>query len=115
MTDYTPDEVLAGLAGSDENWEDHIYWDELLWAINRRTGAPGGIYIRDELVSVILVDEETGHEGSWDLQTYVVVQVGTQYFRKTGHYQSHIGDDWDGPFIEVTPVQKTVTVFEDKI
>lgn len=109
MTDYTPAEVLSALG---EGIQD-IYWDELGWSLKENPARNGGIILRGEPVEVTVVDDCSGSEGDYNIGTYVVIQVGTQYFRKTGHYMSHYGDDWDGPFLEVIPTEKTVTVFEE--
>lgn len=85
-------------------------WDELGWYAD---------YKKVETLSVEGYDydfevlEQDG-EGSWSYSTSVVFRVGDQFFRKTGHYQSHYGNDWDGPLTEVKPSQKTVTVWEAK-
>lgn len=112
MSDYTPAEILEGLRNANEGGWTDIYWDELGWSLHRRDNAPGGIYLRNELVDVTIVDIVSGGEGDYDIGTYVIIGVGDQYFKKTGHYMSHYGDDWDGPFTEVHPVEKTVLVYE---
>lgn len=53
-----------------------------------------------------------GRSGSGEYMA-VVLQLGSRTFRKEGHYASWDADRWDGPFREVKPVQKTVTVWEE--
>jgi hypothetical protein len=37
----------------------------------------------------------------------------TRFFRKDGFYESYDGTVWDGPFVEIRKVTKTVEVFEE--
>lgn len=68
------------------------------------------VVIDGELLEATSVDSTGGmDEGSNASSTW---QIGEQYFRKSGYYQSHYGYDWDGELEEVHPVQKVVTVFE---
>lgn len=103
-TDYTPAEVEYGLESLGDyyefTYENHGY---VFAAI-----------VRDEPVIVTMVDSRTGSEGDYDVQAYVVIKVGSQYFRKQGHYMSHNGTDWDGPITEVTQAEKTIKVWENK-
>lgn len=60
-----------------------------------------------------------GGEGEGS-NAYVVVKVThpgghVQHFRKNGYYASHYGYDWDGELYEVKPVEKTITVYEEKV
>lgn len=57
------------------------------------------------------VDGKMPEEGGGE-QIYVVIKVGTQYFRKDGYYLSHDGSYWDGDVVEVRPIEKTITVYE---
>lgn len=58
---------------------------------------------------------DTGGEGHGE-NVYMVFRLvnddGTFFFKKDGYYASHYGTDWDGPFSQVTPVQKMVTFYE---
>lgn len=69
------------------------------------------------LGTVKVVDTFTGGEDSWDVPTHIVFRVtfpdGTErYYRKKGRYQSYQGNDWDGPFSEVSPVSEFITIYE---
>ena len=60
------------------------------------------------------VDFWTG-SGDYGTESQTIVfSVGDRYFQKSGHYDSWEYEDWDGPLIEVVPVEKTVIVFEPK-
>ena len=54
-----------------------------------------------------------GSEGAGEVM-YYVVKCGSRYFRKEGYYASWDGSRWDGRFREVHPVEKTITVWDDK-
>lgn len=85
------------------------YWGELEWALRDRDT----LEVNGESYPISIVSEEHGGEGSWDTETFIVVRVGDQLFRKTGHYRSHYGDDWDGPFREVEAVQRLVDDYKE--
>lgn len=74
----------------------------------------GGVILRGELVPVTILESRSGSEGDWDIQTHVVFKAGTKTFRKTGRYQYHMGDAWDGQLWEVTPTETLVTVYVNK-
>lgn len=53
-----------------------------------------------------------GHGEHCELVFKLTGDDGTdQYFKKNGYYASFHGTDWDGSFYEVTPTEKTVTVY----
>lgn len=106
MTHYTAQEVEHAL----EEVVRYGGWEELDYSINGRIDAPKGIKLQGELVPVEVIAQEG--EGEYGYETYVVLQVGTQLFRKDGYYQSHYGNDWDGHFREVQAREKTVLVYE---
>lgn len=59
---------------------------------------------------------DTGGEGHAE-DIYMVFRTvdvdGTvQYWRKEGYYASFDGDNWDGDFREVKPVERVVTFYE---
>lgn len=70
------------------------------------------VLLGEEPLLVEKVATDGGGENAYD--TFVILKVGNQLFRKMGHYQSHCGNDWDGPFTEVRQAEKSVTVYEDK-
>lgn len=100
----TPAEVELALRNNSE-W---FHWDELEYNV------PEALEIDGVTYPVELLNSQTGEEGDYEIGTYIVIKVGDQTFRKTGYYQSHVGNDWDGPFREVVPVEKYITVWEDK-
>ena len=86
-------------------------WESFRWYINQNNDE---VTIDGETYPVELIEEYTGEEGDYSAETFVIVKVGEQTFRKTGHYRSHYGNDWDGPFTEVQPVEKKVTAWEPR-
>lgn len=65
------------------------------------------------VITGVVVD--SGHEGHGEYCELVFKLTGddetVQYFKKVGYYASFHGTDWDGGFYEVTPTEKTVTVY----
>jgi hypothetical protein len=112
MTNYTAEEVLE--AASIASGEDPKEYDWTVLVDSDFWYSPEyySLELRGESVKPVFV-ERTGGEGQGDYAS-VVFQVGTQFFRKEGYYASHYGYDWDGTFSEVSPVQKTITVYETK-
>lgn len=43
---------------------------------------------------------------------FVVLSIGSRFFRKSGYYASHDGSYWDGPFRMVQPRERLITVYE---
>jgi hypothetical protein len=103
MSDYTIAEVIDVIEAPEEDGGLDGDW----YALERRYQS---LTLRGEVVQVVPV-ENFGGEGKGD-DTWVVFQLGTQLFRKSGYYASHYGTDWDGPLEEVRPVQKMVTFYE---
>lgn len=52
------------------------------------------------------------YEKSWD--NFLVFEFEGRYFRVQGWLDSHAGGVWDGSLHEVRPVEKTITVWEEK-
>jgi hypothetical protein len=98
MPDYTARQIKQAIEDSDYRWYDLSYCVHSI------------IPIDGVAVGVTLVDQEGG-EGQGE-HIWFVIKIGDQLFRKEGYYTSHYGTDWDGPFSEVEPVQKLVTVYE---
>jgi hypothetical protein len=75
-------------------------------------------YKKDTTLTVELpvevVDSRFGGEGDWQCETFIVIKVGDQYFKKYGHYASHDGEYWDGPLVEVELKEKVVKDWEEK-
>lgn len=69
-------------------------------------------------IGTVEVVENFGGEGlgsSMHMIFVVTDHFGTvRHFKKIGWYASHDGGYWEGPFIEVTPAERTVTVYEPK-
>lgn len=86
---------------------DDIYWGDFAWYLS--SGRLQALNIDGVEYPVEFVDSYTGSEGDWSAETYVIFKVDGKTFKKTGHYQSHYGDDWDGPVYEAVPVEKVVT------
>lgn len=101
---------IASLEAAIEEHED-FYWDELEY-YTRNDGL--GIEIDGTRYDVKVLEEYTGGEGDWNTETFIIFKVGTQTFKKTGFYQSHYGNDWDGPLIEVEQVVRPMSVWEEK-
>lgn len=98
----------------DEHGESGWYFWK--WEADTVTGVviPG-------LGRVRVIEEVGGDEGSGE-EMYLIFSLqpeGTEYasavryFRKDGYYASFGDSNWDGGFFEVTPVQRTVTIFEE--
>lgn len=109
MTTYTAAEVLDALSETDL-YEDG--WSEIAWVLDktRKNYTQRTITIQGADVPVEVVATDDG--GEYGFETFVILRVGSQMFRKTGYYRSHYGNDWDGPFVEVVEAEKTITVYE---
>jgi hypothetical protein len=101
---YTATQIESAIEGSI----DFDGWGEVKY--NGNGDKVLDITLDGETVPVTKVDS-FGGEGMGE-EIWVVVQVGDQYFEKDGYYASHYGTDWDGSFTEVSPSQKTITVYE---
>lgn len=116
-TAFTAQDVLSAIHEA-RGWDEYSSYNE--WTDWTKYNAAGETYaekyqnpvmltLGDAEYEVKLVEETGGpDEGS---NASVVIQVGTQFFRKEGYYASHYGHDWDGSFEEVHPKVKTITVY----
>lgn len=90
----------------------HQGWDYWLY----EEAYSGRIHGLDEAWDVRVVRTVGGGEGDGEHVEIVFEMMDmdgvTRYFRKTGGYASFAGTYWDGPFEEVFPQQKTITVYE---
>lgn len=59
-----------------------------------------------------LDDPQYGLTQGDTFETYIVVRVGDNYFKKIGHGDSYGEITWDGDLVPVTPKVKTIEVFE---
>lgn len=109
MTDYTIVEIAEAVNAVAE-YDDEYFWGEFEWREKR--DEPVSLSLRDESVLVECVESRYGEEGDWAVGTYVIIKVGTQFFKKNGYYRSHDGEYWDGVLEEVKPTQKYITVYE---
>lgn len=100
----TVSEVEDALRLADISWWELAYEDHVT----------DHLVIHGEVYPLSVEDSKVGHEGDWETSTYVVINVGDQYFRKTGYYASHHGGEWDGDLTEVAVAWKNVQVWEDK-
>lgn len=107
MSDYTLDEVRLAV-------EDKFDWHELSWEREDPSNEGIRLILRGTDVLIEFVDGYSGEEGDFSIDTFIVFRVGDQLFRKTGHYWSHHGEEWDGAFEEVELRPKTIEVYEPK-
>jgi hypothetical protein len=106
-------EVEALLESYEQDYEGGWYWwkyesnrDEgvtvtglgKVWVVEEIGGGEGG---GEDMSLVLRVRDETGKYPT------------TRYFQKNGYYASFGGSSWDGSFVEVQPVSRTVTLFEE--
>jgi hypothetical protein len=56
------------------------------------------------------VDNSTADDKT---DVWVVVEVSGRFFKKTGYRERYYSTEWDGILTEVSPVSKTVTVYEN--
>lgn len=83
-------------------------WHELGWS---SPGTTTKILLRGVSVPVIYIDGEGGGEGSGE-SVWMVLKIGSQYFKKDGYYASYDGTHWDGDVTEVRRRQVTVNIWE---
>src|SRR6266404_8450601 len=70
-------------------------------------------------LGTVTLEEHFGGEGQGD-HAHLVFRVHCltdteewlKYYQVDGYYSSYEGTDWDGDLYQVTPRQKTITVFE---
>lgn len=105
MSKLTPADIEAAIS-EQEDW----YWDEIEYYTRGDDALTLSIDGTEYPVKV--EDEYTGGEGDWNTETFIIFKVGSQHFKKTGFYQSHYGNDWDGPLVEVHQVVRPVSVWE---
>lgn len=86
--------------------EDDIDWSESSYAWSEEDPYDTGF-------GKLWVYSEEGGEGQGDYAEIIYTVDGRRFFRKQGSYYSYDGFDWDGPFREVFPKEKTITVFEE--
>lgn len=107
-SNLTAEEVEQALESTTDSYRYGFYWSSLAWG----DADIDHLEINGEVYPFEVFDRKIGSEGDWQTDTYIVVKVGEQYFRKNGYYASHDGSYWDGSFTEVHPREKTVTVWE---
>lgn len=97
---YTAKQVEEAIEATD------IYWGDLHFS----NADPFEITLDDETVTVY--PDGFGGGVNAGPNIWVAFKVGDQYFRKTGYHECHYGTEWDGDVEEVTPRQKTITVYD---
>jgi hypothetical protein len=90
-------------------WDADEWYSEISWSGGKAEGEYA-LNIDGVSYTAEWVEDHGGMDKGSD--RWVVFKVGDQLFKKSGFYASHYGTDWDGPLVEVKPVEKTVTVFE---
>lgn len=95
---------LADIEAACEEYEDG--WGEFGYMVDDRVEGVEGL--------VTGVDNVGGMgKGEYRHVVFKVVNGDSvRHFKKVGCHVSHSGTYWDGPFTEVNPVQKTITVWE---
>lgn len=58
------------------------------------------------------VDVSTDYDEGRQEQT-IYVELNGKFYRKVGYYDSWDSSDWDGKFVEVKPVEKTIIDYID--
>lgn len=104
---YSADDVMAAImkaVGSEDEYDDMV--SEFWYGVYKELDFNG---IKEQVVWVA----DFGGEGMGDM-CYVVIQIGDQYFRKDGYYQSYEGSTWDGEFYECFPKEVTRTEYHRK-
>ena len=109
---------LERLTQEDENGDAVIYgysdgpWSALAYEDYNAEALATALPYKVEVEATV-----GGGEGSGE-EMYLVLKTtdgeSVQYFRKDGYYASFDGSNWDGAFYEVTPTQKTITVYPRK-
>lgn len=104
-SNYTASDILTAIQDKD------YFWDRL---VGQDDGFVTALIVAGDPVVVTVMDSQNGDYDSYDdnQEVFVVIAVGTQYFKQLGRYASHSGYEWDGHFREVKPMAKVVTVFE---
>jgi hypothetical protein len=92
--------------------EDHVTRDEEGWSELAYANV-GYEFEVENLGKITLVDLKPSGEGGGEY-THVVFRLveedGTdRLFKKTGCYQSHYGNDWDGSIDQCRAIEKVVT------
>lgn len=122
MSDYTAEEVEAAVEPLLEEAADWDELEDLLKGSPEWTGGGSGtvypavpghthIEVNGEQAPIEVVEDHGGGEGSGEAR-WVVIKVGTQYFKKDGYYASHYGSEFDGDLKEVRKIERMVTFYE---
>lgn len=84
---------------------DTDFWYEMYrpWRNEPEYDTPWGVATYQDSGS----EYDEGCQARW-----LVFKVAERYFRKTGHYDSWAGGEWDGELEEVRPREKMITVYD---
>lgn len=110
---FTAEELRQAIENpNQEDYDDYECWWEAEWYFE------GGkeFQINGETVTVNLESYDSGldpdYTDNYKTNIEIILNANGRLFRKTGYHQSFSGGEFDGPFEEVKPVEKTVTVYE---
>lgn len=87
------------------------YWGMTGWdALGEFDGETFEVEVGGNPVTVKVL--ETSY-GTYEDDTYIILEAGGKTYRKFGWTASHDGTYWEGSFNEVFPEQKTITVWRN--
>ncbi|WP_099021225.1 hypothetical protein [Mycolicibacterium palauense] len=102
---YTIAELDEAIENDEAPWGGS--WHEFEY-MSTGVGVPG-------IGTAKVLESKGGGEGSGEERWFVFSVEnadGTRIFKRHGWYASFVGSSFDGPTVEVKPVQKTITVWE---